>query len=163
MEMIFEIERDLRHAGPGRADGRVAPERAPCGSRRQHRRVSRKRSGRLAEGDRLGDQIWLAAARPFGVGDDAVADGVGNVEPDLGAAALVIDQRLRAELLDFQIEGEHEAVGGVGLVDTRIDPARRGAVERPRRMELGRINEGGRTAVPDGLRARHHRAEPVAA
>ena len=55
----------------------------------------RQRSGRLAESDGLGDQIGLAAARPFAIGDDALADGMGKVEPELGAAALVIDQRLR--------------------------------------------------------------------
>ncbi len=104
------------------APGRNIVAKIACRARgRQNRDERRQRAGPLAEGNGIGDVVGLDGTRPFGIGDNTLSDGARDVKSEMGAAAVVIDKELRAELFDIDVERHFRTIGGIGAIEIETE------------------------------------------
>src|SRR3954469_24391152 len=100
MKVVFEVDGDLRCDRPRATERSVAAKCARRIAGNRGRTAGRQRSGRLAMVDRTRDEVLIEPAGPLAVGDDALAERIGEVQAELRAMGLVIAEHLRAQAAD---------------------------------------------------------------
>ena len=163
MEVIFEIERDLRWGGIRSPSRKTVLKPALRTARQNARRVQGQRSGLDAVPDCVVGYVQLVAPGPFRVRDNALTKASGHIRAKLRAAAFAIEKKLRTEIVsDIRASFNKEAVSRVRSIEGRIEAGQIGIrVDGARRVKFGRERRGYSDFWPDTLSSEHQGSHPV--